>query len=340
MSKPISVRYSEALKQVEKLDSSSLRKDSTAYKEELHEVLNSLNTVKKSIQENSLFSVNEEIDEVSTSNIRLLGIDYYIATTIGNTVVNREEMLKTANGLFLQFLYTLENYGVLEKSQTAKLDGFTSSYSPKIEELRSNDAVRRRQDKIDDFKREREFREKLKVLDSLDFNNLDEEIVRKVYIDELKFFALKSFQNLESNLMELEVLANMPIRPVEPEIVSDEREKPKKFDETYTPKLESLTNPVLSKNGKVLRPFTIVPSTRDKLQKKVFGTGQVLPTMTVEELVDMELANGGMVKDSLPEKEFDEDDNEDNDRLTYKNREWDEFTDNNPRGSGNTQNLG
>ncbi|KAG7834517.1 hypothetical protein KL943_002901 [Ogataea angusta] len=340
MSKPLSVRFTEALQLVEKLDSVSLRRDSAEYKEELKNVLDVLNSVKKSVQQMALFSVNEDIDEVSTGDLRYLAIDFYIAQVLVNTVVNRASTLKTCNNLYLQFLYTLENYGILDKGQRAKLDAIKTSYDPQIDELRSKDPVTRRQSKIDEFKREKELKEKHKILESSDFHNLDDEVVRQVYLDQLKFFALKSFQSIESNLMELEVLANMPVRPIEPVQEPDVRERQKKFDETYTDKLESLTNPILSKDGKVLRPFTIVPSTRDQVQKKVFGTGQVLPTMTVEELVDQELANGGMVKESLPEKEFDEDNEEDVDRLTYKNREWDEFTDNNPRGSGNTQNLG
>ncbi|KAG7885738.1 hypothetical protein KL938_000770 [Ogataea parapolymorpha] len=339
MSKPLSVKFTEALQLVEKLDGLPLRRDSAEYKEELKNVLDSLNSVKKSVQQMALFSVNEDIDEVSTGHLRYLAIDFYIAQVLGNTVINRASTLKTCNGLYLQFLYTLENYGILDKEQRSKLDAIKTSYDPQIDELRSKDPVTRRKSKIDEFKMEKGFKEKLKILESSDFHNLDDEVVRQVYLDQLKYFALKSFQSIESNLMEIEVLANMPARPIEPVQEPDERERQKKFDETYTDKVESLTNPILSKDGKVLRPFTIVPS-RDQLQKKVFGTGQVLPTMTVEELVDQELANGGMVKESLPEKEFDEDNEEDVDRLTYKNREWDEFTDNNPRGSGNTQNLG
>ncbi|KAG7910460.1 hypothetical protein KL907_001351 [Ogataea polymorpha] len=339
MSKPLSVQFTEALQLVEKLDSLSLRRDSAEYKEELKNVLDSLNSVKKSIQQMALFSVNEDIDEVSTSHLRYLAIDFYNAQVLGNTVTNRASTLKTCNGLYLQFLYTLENYGILDKKQRSKLDAIKTSYDPQIDELRSDDPVTRRQSKIDEFKMTKDFEEKLKILESSDFHSLDDEVVRQVYLDQLRYFALKSFQSIESNLMEIELLANMPVRPIEPIQEPDEREKQKKFDETYTDKVESLTNPILSKDGKVLRPFTIVPS-RDQLQKKVFGTGQVLPTMTVEELVDQELANGGMVKESLPEKEFDEDNEDDVDKLTYKNREWDEFTDNNPRGSGNTQNLG
>ncbi|KAG7890841.1 hypothetical protein KL906_001357 [Ogataea polymorpha] len=339
MSKPLSVQFTEALQLVQKLDSLSLRRDSAEYKEELKNVLDSLNSVKKSIQQMALFSVNEDIDEVSTGHLRYLAIDFYIAQVLGNTVTNRASTLKTCNGLYLQFLYTLENYGILDKKQRSKLDAIKTSYDPQIDELRSDDPVTRRQRKIDEFKMTKDFEEKLKILESSDFHSLDDEVVRQVYLDQLRYFALKSFQSIESNLMEIELLANMPVRPIEPIQEPDEREKQKKFDETYTDKVESLTNPILSKDGKVLRPFTIVPS-RDQLQKKVFGTGQVLPTMTVEELVDQELANGGMVKESLPEKEFDEDNEDDVDKLTYKNREWDEFTDNNPRGSGNTQNLG
>jgi hypothetical protein len=38
--------------------------------------------------------------------------------------------------------------------------------------------------------------------------------------------------------------------------------------------------------------------------------------------------------------EVDEDDMEAVDRETYKAREWDDFKDENPRGAGNTMNMG
>ncbi|GME99772.1 unnamed protein product [Ambrosiozyma monospora] len=55
--------------------------------------------------------------------------------------------------------------------------------------------------------------------------------------------------------------------------------------------------------------------------------------MSIEELVDQELANGGMVKPQEPEPEVDEDDMNAADKETYKKREWDLFTEANPRGS-------
>ena len=68
-------------------------------------------------------------------------------------------------------------------------------------------------------------------------------------------------------------------------------------DYGFTTKLESIpkisyqVSDLINKQGKILQPFTIT-SQRQKLKEKVFGTGQILPSMTVEEYLDYELANG------------------------------------------------
>ncbi|ODV86315.1 hypothetical protein CANARDRAFT_6802 [[Candida] arabinofermentans NRRL YB-2248] len=354
---PLSKRYSDALKSLSNLQNSPYRKDSKEFQNQLSETLNELKNVKSTLNQLSLFSMNESLDEVDTRYIKYLAMDYHLAQAMENGGMSpsgggpkaRLANLKLVDSMYLQFLYTLDNYGVLSEAQSKMLDSFENAYDPKLDEVRVKDGVRRREAKIESYKLEKELEAKVKIIeDENAWENLDDEVVRAVYVDQLKLLALKAFGNLEGNLLECEVLSGMPdmssFHKVE-EIKSDDRENNKKsnrFDEGYTDKLESLTKPVLSKEGKVLRPFTIVSSnsTRDKLRQKVQGTGQYLPTMSVEELIDYELKNGGMVADELPEKEFDEDDEVDVDRLTYSKREWDEFAEANRKGSGNTQNLG
>lgn len=220
----------------------------------------------------------------------------------------------------------------------------------------------RREMKISKFQLEKELNNKIKILDNKEiFDKLDEEVVRKVRIDQILLAILDSIGILENLSMEREMLSNIvgnsgdDLQQLKIEGMqlldddndnSDSRKKNKSFDKGYTDKVENINannNPILSKEGKVLRPFTIVGSDlqRKELQKKVTGTGQVLPTMTVEELVDQELKNGGMVKPKEEEPEIDEDDYEWQDKETHRLREWDEFTDSHKKGSGNKMgNLG
>ncbi|ODQ46069.1 hypothetical protein PICMEDRAFT_17299 [Pichia membranifaciens NRRL Y-2026] len=216
----------------------------------------------------------------------------------------------------------------------------------------------RRDMKIDKWNLEKALGQKVKLIGDTDdmVGKFDDEVVRKVRIDQLLLAVVESVSLLESNAMEREMLTNVQgsgddleqlniegMKLISPETEDkDSRKSQNKgsiFDKGYTDKLEFSDNDkkLLSKEGKVLRPFTIVSSDkqRKELQNKVFGTGQVLPSMTVEELVEQELQNGGMVKPKEEEPEIDEDDYEWQNKETRRLREWDDFTDSNKKGSGN-----
>lgn len=101
--------------------------------------------------------------------------------------------------------------------------------------------------------------------------------------------------------------------------------------------------PILSKSGVPLQPF-VLTSGRTQLQQGVFRSGHNLPTMTIDEYLDEEKKRGGIIEgggaqSGIP-KEVDEDDYEKADEETTKARHWDEYTEDNPRGSGNTLNRG
>ncbi|CAI5759278.1 unnamed protein product [Candida verbasci] len=133
--------------------------------------------------------------------------------------------------------------------------------------------------------------------------------------------------------MEIKVISNKPVQK------TDIRERERTSDPTgFTTRLESRPglnsgkiSDFLSKQGKILKPFTI--TNKQDLQKKVFGTGQMLPSMTVEEYLDYELANGKMMKEEQPQAEKFSEDEDSDDEL--EKRRWDDWKDENPKGSGN-----
>lgn len=115
--------------------------------------------------------------------------------------------------------------------------------------------------------------------------------------------------------------------------------------------------PVLSSDGKVLRPFTILPSksgplsTRLRLQSEVFRDGHRLPTMTIDEFLDREQERGNVLQGGGPstseaveqaerdEQAEKEDDTvkgyEEEERGLKKAREWDDYRDAHRKGEGN-----
>ena len=99
----------------------------------------------------------------------------------------------------------------------------------------------------------------------------------------------------------------------------------------------------MNKEGKPLQPFTLLDS-RQRLQNGVFQADHALPTMTIDEYLAEERRRGGIIdgggEQSSRPAEVSEDDMNAADAETTKAREWDEFTEANPRGSGNTINRG
>jgi len=101
--------------------------------------------------------------------------------------------------------------------------------------------------------------------------------------------------------------------------------------------------PILSKDGKPLKPFVLLDR-RKQIQDGVFKPGHSLPTMTIDEYLEEEKRRGGIVEGGGEQSGIRPDPDEDNiekaDEETTKAREWDEFKEANPKGSGNTLNRG
>lgn len=83
-------------------------------------------------------------------------------------------------------------------------------------------------------------------------------------------------------------------------------------------------------------PFTILPS-RENTQQKVFGLSHRLPTMTIDELLELERKRGRILSSSaMSNNVLNNFDCETYDDVqVYKDRAFDEFKDENPRGIGN-----
>lgn len=195
----------------------------------------------------------------------------------------------------------------------------------------------------------------------------DDDAVRELQLTNISLLTHHTFQSLESLNREVEILAMAPPTPPSgPEqLERDYRERmglrgPDNDDRLDRRDMLSAANkgPILSSTGKPLRPFTLLDK-RQELQAGVFRPGHNLPTMTIDEYLEEERARGGIIEGggaaSGLSPEPDEDNLEKADAETYKAREWDEFTEANPkyalflnstddtdwsRGSGNTLNRG
>lgn len=92
---------------------------------------------------------------------------------------------------------------------------------------------------------------------------------------------------------------------------------------------------------KVTRPFTIVKS-RDQLSKNVFRPDHTLPTMTIEEYLELERQKGRIIERGQGKGKKDSDDEDDEmmvERQRQKDIRSDLYKDETRRGSGNTYNI-
>ncbi|GMG07707.1 unnamed protein product [Aspergillus oryzae] len=181
----------------------------------------------------------------------------------------------------------------------------------------------------------------------------DDEDVRQLYIAEIKLYTHQTFQSLDLLSQELSMLSAIRnSAPAHDQIQPEDTRRRKdaqqpEYSGRLDPPLSQLLQggkfgPILSKDGKPMQPFTLLDR-RTQLQQGVFRSGHNLPTMTIDEYLEEEKRRGGIIEGgekSGIQEEVDEDDMDRADEETMKARAWDEFTEANPRGSGNTLNRG
>lgn len=368
-------RYAHAIRSFESIESSNKRADSSEFQTQVHEAIQDLQELQKVVYNLSLFSDNEKLEEVNTTYLPFAATTYYLGllhlrvfATEGSTSSNiprlknqvRRKHLQVAQSYFVDFLYQLSLWsGVLPNEVSTRMASWDNPRRPTSSELTapSENPASRRARKIAIFRLEKQLRSQLDSLqlrpvpkerhyDVWEFENsgsLDEEIVRLTYVDQLKLFSILAFNELESIASELLVLEDYQENTASAPEINSVIDKVTDDGTGYTTRLEKnpLKAPKISEligeQGKILQPFVVTANKQD-LKKKVFGTGQVLPSMSIEEYLDYELANGKMLKSNTqPDGTASESDSDDEMEM----RQWDDWKDENPRGSGNMKaNIG
>ena len=79
--------------------------------------LEGLRNLVTEIQKKSLFSDNEELNEVSTEHLKLLMAPFYEADVLFRVMDKRAERVKMAHVFYLEYLRLLHHYGVLDEGQ-------------------------------------------------------------------------------------------------------------------------------------------------------------------------------------------------------------------------------
>ena len=323
----------------------------------------------------ALFSPNESVDDVATVDLPYLLVNYHVAELTqkltSSSPRERKHLLTAARDAYERYLHLVDSYDLLAPPYRNLLERYTESPLD-FSTVAASDAAARRDAKIANFKAEKELRAKLDFLRRrpgyADPDGTaggggggggDEEAVRETHLAHLHYCTHMAFQALEGLNREWDVLAQAPDDTLLAVTTTQETEDARRrarggeSGDGFTERLDqplrrlpgggAMGGPLLTRQGKPLQPFTLLGS-RQELAKGVFRPGHNLPTMTIDEYLEEERRRGGIIEGggeaSGRRPEVDEDDYEKADAETMKARAWDEFTEANPRGSGNTLNKG
>ncbi|KAL6710208.1 Type 2A phosphatase-associated protein 42 [Coniothyrium glycines] len=334
--------------------SASYEPNSASYQENLNVAITTYQQCLKLAEQVSLFSPNETLEDITSSDLQYLAIHYHLAELVqkaySTDISVRKQNLLLSRGHYEQFLKSLDSYDILGKSDSKLFEAYSEDNN-NFSTANTRDAAARRDAKITRFREEKELKKKLEYLrQNPKLAEQDEQVVRDLHLTDLAFMVHQTFQSLESQAQELHILSLAPPTPPQSQNVptADERQGDRKRD-IYSERLDGqyaglkYSGPILSSDGKPMRPFTLLDK-RSQLQNGVFRPDHSLPTMTIDEYLEEEKRRGGIIEGGGPQSGIQPEPNEDDldaaDAETMKQRAWDEYVEANPKGSGNTLNRG
>ncbi|XP_040261358.1 immunoglobulin-binding protein 1 [Bufo bufo] len=277
-----------------------------------------------------LFSSNEDLDEISSTDIRYLLLPALLgALTLKQVgLSHRLQHLEAARSYFLDFLKRCHDY----KVSSFNLPGQEEAVQGEQVPVRSAHAgvppsltamAMQRQAKIERYKQKKELENRLSSLKaSVKSGTAEEEQVREYYLLHLQHWVCIALEEVESIDQELPMVKAREMMGAE------------------------VTRPPRPKRPP-MKPFIL---TRDALQAKVFGAGYPsLATITVDEWYDQHRSKGVFPDQGVSSKPRDEEqeaaereqkeEQDDSDAL-QKARNWDDWKDTHPRGYGNRKHMG
>uniref|UniRef100_A0A1I7XSW7 RNA_GG_bind domain-containing protein n=1 Tax=Heterorhabditis bacteriophora TaxID=37862 RepID=A0A1I7XSW7_HETBA len=229
----------------------------------IEESISKLEELTRAISELSLFSTNEQLEELPTSSLPFMLIPCYLGIAHHNIVAEPEqkttELIK-AKVYYCDFLKRLHNYGILEMEPCC-IDKEKEDEESCPKSTKTLTPEQLRQEKIALHRRQRELKDALAEIKRQRERNMeDDSLLRNMYLTQLSYWAVKLNGELLSIEEEIPLLKLMCKRRKEGGDSSSQSER--------KPRPSS-------------KPFII---TRSEQQKNVLGLGYPsIPTMTVDE---------------------------------------------------------
>eukprot|EP01132_Coremiostelium_polycephalum_P011618 gene11618-14226_t len=308
------------------LEESDLSSNDPDYQSKLKSAISHLVVSSIKIDRESIFSKNEDLDDIRTDSLKYVLTPYYLSELYTKlSDVDRIKNLKNSKNKLLQFLHQCEQLSLVDKEDLVI-----------ISREGKTDPTSRRNELISRGKRDKENREKLKYMTNKRMELLnkdnkndeeideegcgDEEVERNFILHLIKESIFKGIASLETIEIELPML-------IEIEAIKD--------------KNNGMVPPPPQPKSSGIGNFQILPDGRRVALDRVFRPSHILPTMTPEEAAMWEMQNGGMVSGKGgPEsgkKESDDEEDDDDDEKLKKKRDWDDWKDDNPKGWGNSK---
>lgn len=339
----------------------------------------------------ALFSPNETLDDISTQDLVYLLVPYVLAEIESRARTTERDdrlaRLREAEQGYTKFASDIELYEIATESERELHAKNASSIA---------DPARRRETKIKQYQSGKELRTRVEAvarrhrvpLPSLDSAPTDFELIaflllprsaspsaadnddeqddengrRAATILLLRLAYAQAHAQLSSIAQELELLRSAPPPPPSAQPGSSDRapEEEHTLWRLDAPARAVSGGPLLDSAGKPLQPFTILPSgaggDRARLREQVFQADHRLPTMSIDEYLEIERQRGKILTGGGPQSAAQPTSSEQlamdaeqdgtafgeakSEEKRTKDEEWARFTDVNPRGAGNTMNRG
>ncbi|BFZ53505.1 Type 2A phosphatase-associated protein 42 [Savitreella phatthalungensis] len=304
----------------------------------------------------SLFSSNETLDDLSTADLPYVLLKYHLGCLLFQVAdpAQRSETLAKAEKSFSAFLGLVDDYSLAHIEDASTVRKYLKRTASADDQAKL-DASDQRQARIERFRREKALEESIAALQKkskVGGNNDDEENLRTLHLQSIRLAVSKALQEVEAISREQEILRMRPVdfQPRNSHGPSRAEREAQAEQATWRVDASRGKESLIDQSGRPLQPFVIAPSgsgsTRDRMRREVFRPDHSLPTMTIDEYLELERQRGGIISqadstsrarstaaDSLGGTAR-EDAREETERR--KAIDWDNFTEHNPKGAGNT----
>ncbi|PVU85486.1 hypothetical protein BB559_006998 [Furculomyces boomerangus] len=346
---------------LEKIESLNIPATSFEYQELVSKSLYLLEKCEESVEKLALFSSNETIEDYQTSTLEYLLIPILKSNLLKRKIENRLSLLEQSKDeVYYHKIMNGIKFEPVEQRKI-KIDRFKAERELKnrIENLENKIHITQQQSlkKLDNENSENNESDEFDILDEvddMDFLQRDHVVLllalkAKLAIEEL--ISIKSEVDLLSKIQNHSSFDDERNRSGGSDNRTEKRGKDvswKLDTHSYTSgpvdfNTRNVGGKLLDSKGKPIQTF-VITNNRTLIKEGVFKPGHSLPTKTLDDFIEEEFARGNVItgggKEPEPKEDPDDNDEEAINAETMKKREWDDYTDDVRKGSGNTTNKG